>query len=361
MINYAIAPNTSASYPAMVAAFSTSILSINQAGVTLVSASVAVGSIWYEAREAYSDASSAHIKFDLQAIARAYFSRRDMFGDLTIQSSNDRRSAIIQFDFSVIYEAGTPPATFSLSIPCFFGAYLVGEAIHDRYEHVYLYTQEGATLMPQFVNLPLDKYTGDVYKVQRGSTGADLLSIDPRVTPMYDLASFDQFDDVVVYCPGAQDMDSQCDSVWGKTTIVIHKRESCGDFFRYINKRGLIRYVSMRTVTDTYKTKTLQGLKFDLYEQPIAREGSYIDARLRLSTTTREKKYKATAVSEEFLPLFKGFTESAYVQMATYSDDGSVVTWRNVTVRDTSITRKRKENLIDVSVAVIIDTPNNPY
>lgn len=358
MITYNITqlPDTNAVYPAMVAAFSPSILTIEQGDITLASATLSVGTIWVETREAVRSSSKSSIKFDLQAIARAHFTQRDMFGDLSNQSSEDRRHDTIRFDFSVIYDAGDPPAVFSLSIPCFFGSYLVGQPLAPPIERVIAFELRGQTEL--YINLPnaVSGSTIDVINpAGSGNVEATIPFDSNRLVellgdyPLYELR-----------VNQAYDMDKLCNSVIHARSVYTEVRSSCDALFRYINSRGMVRYVGFKKLSESTKTKTSQGIQFDLYEQPIERDGSFVGSRLRLSTTAKEVKYAAASIADDYLPLFVEFTRASYVQMNTRNGDGSY-TWRNVTIRDTSVTRKRKVNLTDVTVTIVEDVNNNPY
>lgn len=360
MITTNLDAQTNAIHPAMVACFAKSIISIIQDNITLYEVKIKVGTEWEEKRRPIVANGESVVKFDLQYIARAIMQQRDMFGLLSSQSSNERRSQIIDFEIIVTPDQGDTPFSKTISLPCFFGSYLIGETIQPRYEHIYLYMNNGSIVINQYINLPIDKYIGDRYSVQREISGTTLMTIDPRVNPMYNMAIFSQYDDILIYCSGIQDTDQLCNSVWGKTSIYIHKRETCGRIFRFINNRGLIRYVSLRISEETESTKATQSIKFDLFEQPILQDGSFIDHRIKQSDTTKTLKFVEQSIDNDFLPLYKDFCKSSFVQIADVKDSNNVY-WRNVTLSNTSIKQKRKDLLTDVSVSVIIDTENNIY
>ncbi len=357
---------TNATHPAFVACFSKSIISIIQDNITLYEVKIKVGLNWEEKRRPIVANGKSIVKFDLQYIARSIMQQSDMFGVLSIQSSNQRRSAIIDFEIIVTPDDGDTPFSHIISLPCFFGSYLVGQNIPKLREYLYYYTRADGVSVNQTINLPLvlnnDSLTTANSRVDGSSIGT---FIRPYTSPMLNLFDYSY---AKILIREAISMDNGCNlfiptiglvSETSRVEIWTEVKQTCGEIFRFINNRGMIRYVSLKITSKIEATKSNQLIKFDLFEQPISKDLSYIDSRIKMSTTTNTLKFVEQSIEEDFLPLYKDFCKSPFVQIAEVFNGN--VFWRNVTLMNVNIKEKRKELLTDINVDVVIDSENNIF
>lgn len=345
-------------YPEYMAAFSKSILSIEQDNVDLVYAKVIFpNDIWTETRYPQLDTSinKSTILFDLQAAIRAYFNQIDKFGDLTDQNSYKLLNDRIYITLEVQTDLGNEPVTTQIQVIVSYSSYILQNGIVKQDEYLYRYVKDNVNLqqlisftMPSFADAPItiyDKQNNNIYSDIRSNI--NIVNLD----------NFFNYPYIRIFLKWVFDFDNDLNRVDIDKNIHVEELKTCGSIFRYINNHGVIRYVSLMNISEVTSTKSKQSYMFDKYEQPIITNNQLVEHKFHKSQTTRTVNYRADAIEENYMPLFDGFLKSSFVQI--YNEDKGF--WSNVMINSSSIKKKRKMLLTDISVNIIIETENNIY